>query len=299
MDEALVLADQLSKSNLMPVNFKGKPNDILVAMMWSHTLGIPVIQGLQGIAVINGKPAMYGDLLLATVRGSGWLESIEERVDGEGTAAKPYVATCIVKRRGEPKPHVSTFSQGDAQTAGLWSKAGPWKQYPKRMLQLRARAFALRDSFPDVLSGMAMAEEERDIVDVEGHEVVEAEAKAAPAPAIEAKPKMPRRKTAAKAVEPAPVPAEEAAPEPVTAVPEEAASAPAPAPVEGEVVSEEDNSALIAQADETDVIEAINRLESYEDLVGLWRTLPTAMKKTAAVVEHFQKRTAELKATPA
>lgn len=41
MDEALVLADQLSKSNLLPVNFKGKPNDILVAMMWSHTLASP------------------------------------------------------------------------------------------------------------------------------------------------------------------------------------------------------------------------------------------------------------------
>lgn len=297
MDEALVLADQLSKSNLLPVNFKGKPNDILVAMMWSHTLGIPVIQGLQGIAVINGKPAMYGDLLLATVRGSGWLESIEERVDGEGTEAKPYIATCIVKRRGETKPHVSTFSQKDAQTAGLWSKAGPWKQYPKRMLQLRARAFALRDSFPDVLSGMAVAEEERDIVDVEGHEVVEAEAKAAPAPAIEAKPKMPRRKAAPKAAEPVETvveaPAPEPQPEPQPQPQPEEAAAPEAAPADA------DNSELIAQADTSDVIEAINRRESYEDLVGLWHTLPPAMKQTAAVVEHFQKRTAELEATPA
>ena len=46
--------------------------------------------------------------------------------------------------------------------AGLWGKAGPWSQYPKRMLQMRARSFALRDKFADALSGLLMAEEVQD-----------------------------------------------------------------------------------------------------------------------------------------
>ena len=63
-----------------------------------------------------------------------------------------------------------TFSQNDAEIAGLWSKAGPWKQYPKRMLQMRARAFCLRDLFPDVLKGLAVAEEVVDYVEIHpGH----------------------------------------------------------------------------------------------------------------------------------
>ena len=50
----------------------------------------------------------------------------------------------------------------DAQKAGLQGKSGPWSQYPKRMRQMRARAFALRDVFPDVLRGMPIAEEVMD-----------------------------------------------------------------------------------------------------------------------------------------
>ena len=51
----------------------------------------------------------------------------------------------------------------DAKTAGLIGKQGPWTQYPKRMRQMRARAFALRDVFPDVLRGMPVAEELQDM----------------------------------------------------------------------------------------------------------------------------------------
>ena len=41
-------------------------------------------------------------------------------------------------------------------------KQGPWTQYPKRMRQMRARAFALRDVFADILKGMPIAEELQD-----------------------------------------------------------------------------------------------------------------------------------------
>lgn len=47
--------------------------------------------------------------------------------------------------------------------AGLWGKQGPWKTNPRRMLQMRARAFAGRDAVPDVLKGLAVAEEAIDI----------------------------------------------------------------------------------------------------------------------------------------
>ncbi len=53
----------------------------------------------------------------------------------------------------------------DAKRAGLWGKGGPWTAYPKRMLQMRARGFALRDAFPDVLKGMISVEEAQDYPD--------------------------------------------------------------------------------------------------------------------------------------
>ncbi len=172
--EAMQLAETLAASQLIPKNFQGKPNDVFVAMMWSANLGVPVLQGIQGIAVINNKPSIYGDLGLAVCMNSGLMEGIkEEIIEGSkkailrgGRETPNLIARCTVRRKGNADPFVSEFSVQDAARAGLWEKQGPWTQYPKRMLQMRARAFALRNAFPDRLMGMSFAEEAMDIVDV-------------------------------------------------------------------------------------------------------------------------------------
>ncbi len=112
--------------------------------------------------LLQKKPPGFGDASLADrtqmVR-SPVCEYVRERVDGDGDA---MVATCEAKRRGYPDANATKFSVADAKKAGLWGKSGPWTQYPKRMLQLRARGFALRDAFPDVLKGLVTAEEAQD-----------------------------------------------------------------------------------------------------------------------------------------
>jgi len=55
-----------------------------------------------------------------------------------------------------------SFSMVDATKANLANKEGPWRSYPGRMRQMRARGFALRDSFADVLKGISIAEEAMD-----------------------------------------------------------------------------------------------------------------------------------------
>ena len=67
------------------------------------------------------------------------------------------IARCVLKRVGE-KEYISEFTQADAVKAGLWTKT-VWVSYPKRMLKYRARAYALRDIFPDVLEGLYLKEE--------------------------------------------------------------------------------------------------------------------------------------------
>lgn len=161
LTEAMKIADILANSDFVPKDYQRKPGNILVALQWGAEIGLQPLQALQNIACINGRPAIWGDAMLALVRQSGLLESIDEDQTDE-------IATCTIKRRGE-KERVVTFSMADAKRAGLSGKAGPWTQYPKRMMQSRARAYALRDIFPDVLKGMAVAEEEQDkqtLVDV-------------------------------------------------------------------------------------------------------------------------------------
>lgn len=157
--EAIQFSEMLAASAMVPKQYQGKPQDIMVCVQWGYEIGLAPMQALQNIAVINGKPSVYGDAAMALVQASPVCEDIEEYFEGEGTPNP--VAVCVAKRKGR-KPVVAKFSVEDAKRAGLWGKQGPWQAYPKRMMQMRARGFALRDAFPDVLKGLITAEEAQD-----------------------------------------------------------------------------------------------------------------------------------------
>lgn len=157
--EAVEFSKMLSRSGMVPKDYNGKPEAIMVALQWGAEVGLGPLQALNGISVINGKPALWGDAALALVRGHPACAGIREGVEGEGDAMLGF---CEVTRRGE-QPQRRTFSVADARKAGLWGKAGPWQQYPQRMLQMRARGFAIRDVFPDALRGVITVEEAQDI----------------------------------------------------------------------------------------------------------------------------------------
>lgn len=158
MSEAMQLAEMLAGSTLVPKDYQRNPSNIMVAIIWGSEIGLAPLQALQNVSVINGRPSIWGDAALALVRGHPACVSVREGVDGEGDARTGW---CEVTRRGE-EPQRRTFSVDDAKKAGLWGKQGPWQQYPARMLQLRARGFALRDVFPDALRGVITTEEARD-----------------------------------------------------------------------------------------------------------------------------------------
>lgn len=158
-DDAFRFAKMVSQSDFAPKDFKGKPESCLLAIQHGSEVGLSPMQSLQSIAVINGRPTIWGDAALALVQSSPACEYIKEYIEGDGDQA---VAVCEVKRRGYPAATVSTFSMFDAKRAGLAGKSGPWTQYPARMLALRARGFALRNAFADALRGLVTAEEAQD-----------------------------------------------------------------------------------------------------------------------------------------
>jgi hypothetical protein len=160
--EAIQFSEMLANSNMVPKQYMGKPQDIMVCIQWGMEMGLAPMQALQNIAVINGKPSVYGDAMMALVQASPVCEGVEESIEDEGTSNP--VAVCVAKRKNR-KPVVAKFSVEDAKRAGLWGKQGPWSAYPKRMMQMRARGFALRDAFPDVLKGLISAEEAADYPD--------------------------------------------------------------------------------------------------------------------------------------
>lgn len=160
VEQAFRMAQLIVHAGMAP-NGMNSPEKVVTAIMHGMEVGLKPMQAVQSIAIVNGRPTIWGDAAIGLVQGSGLAEYIVERVEGEG---EEMVAICETKRHGWPSPIVSTFSVADAKAAGLWGKAGPWKQYPKRMLQMRARGFALRDAYADVLKGLGVREEARDFL---------------------------------------------------------------------------------------------------------------------------------------
>ena len=159
-EELSKLAENFANSNLVPLSYQKKPLDCYVAIQCGMSMGLNPFQSLQNIAVINGRPTVWGDALIGLVRRHPDCKGIKETIDGEGD---DRTATCTVKRMqgGEIEEITTTFSWKDAKNANLTTR-GPWKSYPDRMLQMRARGFALRDAFSDAMAGVITREEAED-----------------------------------------------------------------------------------------------------------------------------------------
>ena len=156
LSEAYRIAQAVCAAKMAPKGLE-TPEACMIAIMHGLEVGLSPLSALQRIAVINGRPTIWGDGALALVKASGLCEAIEEWIEGDDPQS--WIAVCNLIRKHDPVPVERRFSSEDAKRAKLWGKSGPWSDYPKRMLQMRARAFALRDAFPDVLGGLYLTEE--------------------------------------------------------------------------------------------------------------------------------------------
>lgn len=147
-----------TRAGMLP-NGVASQEQVIIMLMAGLEVGLSPTQAIQNVMVVNNRPTIWGDAAIGLVWASEKMESHDEGIMGEGDARQAF---CTVKRKGDEKPYTVTFSVQDAKNAGLWGKGGPWKNYPDRMLKLRARAFALRDKFADVLKGLGIREEVED-----------------------------------------------------------------------------------------------------------------------------------------
>ncbi len=150
------IAKMYASASMCPTNYKGKPDEIMVAWDMGSQLGLNRYTSLKGIMVINGVVSVWGDIALGLIKKSGLLLKCEEWETGDGDNR---TAHCLTRRKGEEGDHYTCFSVHDAKVAKLWGKAGPWMTHPKRMLKMKARGFNARDKFPDVLNGLFITEE--------------------------------------------------------------------------------------------------------------------------------------------
>ena len=164
-DELFRFSNAIVASGLAPKSFK-TAEQVIVAIQFGMELGLPPMAALNSVMVVGGRPSLWGDAV------PGICAKLTESYKDEeiGTkGADDWGWRITVKRVGRADPIVRTFTVADAKTAKLWQKKGnegqdtPWITNPSRMLFARARTFAFRDLFPDLMRGLLTVEEARDI----------------------------------------------------------------------------------------------------------------------------------------
>lgn len=156
-------AEMLIKTKFLPTAITTAEQAIAI-ILTGRELGIPTMAALRSIDVIQGKPSVSPQLMLALIKRSGQLEDINlsSGVDG---------AICTMKRKGNLSYTVS-FGPKEAKALGLDGKDNYKKQAPT-MYQWRAVAAAARAVFPDVILGLYTPDEMGAEVDVESGESVD------------------------------------------------------------------------------------------------------------------------------
>jgi hypothetical protein len=171
VEEAMRLAKAVVVAGLAPDSYKNDPSKIVLGIMAGIEAGLPPLYGLRQIAIINGRPSIWGDAAMALVQSKNLIDEYSEvevgtkpTTDDLSKWPDDYGFEVRIKRRHQKGEYVGLFTVGMAKRAKLWlnHKKTPWLEHPLRMLKVRARAFPLRDGFADALAGLAIREEMED-----------------------------------------------------------------------------------------------------------------------------------------
>lgn len=167
IEQAHRMATAICAAGMAPKSYDRSVEKVLVGILHGMEVGMTPLNAIQSIAVINGMPSIWGDGALGLILGSGLVEDFDEHYE-KNDDGQIVSAVCIIERKGRKTPIIGKFTYEDAIRAKLTKKQGPWQDYPDRMLKMRARGFALRDGFADVLRGLHIAEE---VMDTPGQDV--------------------------------------------------------------------------------------------------------------------------------
>jgi len=146
LSDAEKMAGKFAESSLIPNNLKGKAADIMVMLVTGHELGLSPMQSLRAMHVINGRPVLSAELIVALIKRSAvcrffrLVESTDE------------IATYETQRSDESQSTRLSWTSAQAKTAGL--TGDNWKKHPAAMLRARCSAALGRAVYPDVMLGV-------------------------------------------------------------------------------------------------------------------------------------------------
>jgi hypothetical protein len=144
-------ARAVAVSSLLPSDYRGKPENVLIAMGLGESMGLSPAESLYRISVIQGKPTANAELIAASVRKAGH----KLRVTGDDTTC-----TATIVRHDDPDYEFSvTRDVAWARAMGLANKDN-YKKQPGTMLQWRAITAVARLACSEALYGVIYTPDE-------------------------------------------------------------------------------------------------------------------------------------------
>jgi len=144
-DEILRMAETIAKSRLFGVT---QVDQVVALMLMAEAEGRHVASAMQDYSVIQGKPSLKAEAMLARFQQAGgrvkWTCLTDERV-----AAIFSHAQC--------EPVEIDWDMDRAKRAQLTNPM--WKKYPRQMLRARVISEGVRTAYPGALGGMYAPEE--------------------------------------------------------------------------------------------------------------------------------------------
>lgn len=148
-------AEVLAESNLLPAQYRKNPANVLLAAQLGDALGIPTIQAINSIHVIEGKPSAGADLMASIVRRAGHRIRVTERAGQDG----PIVTAQLIRSDDPDFTFEATWDMKKARAAKLDGKEN-WKKYPGSMMRARAIMEVCRAGASEAMYGVSYTPEE-------------------------------------------------------------------------------------------------------------------------------------------
>lgn len=165
-------------SDMAPYGIVGKCDQptalarLKIAVDFGASVGFTRHQSLQYVYVVNNRPCVWGDGILALCFKHGAInESPKIEYEGlapDGTVGAETVCVCKMRRKGEPDYVEIRYGMADAKKAGLSGKAGSWSTNPKDMLRRKCIARGASIVAADALAGIVVDLDEEIGVQVSG-----------------------------------------------------------------------------------------------------------------------------------
>lgn len=160
-------ATDLVRSGMLPNCIK-KPEQAIAIMQKGAELGVPPMYAFAHIHVIQGKPTMSAELMMAQIHKHQPNAQINIlRYDNEACEIEAIRPNC--------KPAKFSFTIEDAKRAELLSNP-TWRKYPRAMLRSRCVSEMARTLFSDCISGVSYTAEEIGADVTEDGEIIDIDA---------------------------------------------------------------------------------------------------------------------------